>query len=133
MLQAARPIAGLLDSELESVLDTTVKTLETRVKGVLYSHPTSSPHLQPLADWLVRVVTERRSIPGAPDASDADVLAALGATLSAARDHVANGPGRERYFELAGRVLGEALAAGPKIQLPDELSPSSGGGLIVPP
>jgi hypothetical protein len=136
IFQAARPIAALADDELASVLETASKTLETRGKGVLYSHQASSPHLQPLADWLVKVLSERGSIPGAPEATDAEVVAALNATLAAARDHAAEGSGRDRYLDLAARVLGEALRHGPRIELPEALAPlapTSGGGLILPP
>lgn len=134
VLQTARPLASLPDDELQSVLETAAKTLETRSKGLLYAHPTSSPHLQPLADWLVQVIAERALITVAPEATDTEVGAALAATLAALRDHVEHGSGRERYFELAARVFGESLAQGPRIELPDELAPSSSGhGLIVPP
>lgn len=133
VLQAARPLRALGEGDLVVVLEAATSTLETRAKGVLYSHQTQAPHLQPLADWLARTLSERGDIAAAPEASDEDVVAALHAVVAAAKDHASRGPERDRYFDVAERVLRESLSNAPAVELPDELSSSSGKDLIVPP
>lgn len=134
ILAKAKPIAALDDAEIEQVVEAATKTFETRARGVLYSHSTSAPHLQPLSDWLVNVVAAREGVSGAPPASDEEALAALKTTLEAVRGHTEKGPARERYMDVVERTLRETFANAPAVEIPEELALSGKPtNLIVPP
>ena len=120
MLSVRARFAALSDEELQAVIGTALKTMDTRAKGIVYSHPSGSPHLDKVADWLARVLSERGSIAAAPEASDSDVRTVLDAINQAIRDHAAGGH-QVGYLETAERVLQSSLGGTPAIELPDEL------------
>jgi hypothetical protein len=115
------PLSPLSDLELTDVLKTAAKTLETRAKGVLYSHQTTSPHLQPPVEWLLKLVSARKKIEAAPDVSDGDVLAAIAAIASSVEEH-AQQTERDRYLEMSQRLLSVSFTERPALILPDELA-----------
>jgi hypothetical protein len=131
LTKTSSPLSQLGDVELSEVLGATAKTLETLAKGVLYRHHASSPHLEPASDWLFRVVTARKNIESAPEASDASVLEAMVALHSAVDEHGRAGA-KERYLDAARRLLADSLREAPPLHLPDGLDepPSR---LVVPP
>lgn len=116
----SNPLSALTDGELADVVTTAARTLETRAKGVLYDHQTTSPHLQSGVEWLLKLVSIRKRIEAAPEVSDSDVLAAVAALARSVEEH-ANEPGKDRYVEMIQKLLSIPLAehAGPV--LPDEL------------
>ena len=120
MLSARARFASLSDEELQAVIGTALKTLETRTKGIVYSHPSGSPHLDKVAAWLAQVLSERRSIATAPEAKDSDVRAVLEAINEAIRNHAAGGH-QAGYLETAEQVLHSSLGGAPAIELPDDL------------
>ena len=120
MLTGPARFARLRDAELQTVIDTALKTMETRAKGIVYSHPAGTPHLDKVADWLARVLSERRSIHAAPEASDSDVRTVLEAISHAIRDHDAREP-QTGYLETAEQVLQSSLGGAPAIELPDTI------------
>jgi hypothetical protein len=123
------PLAPLEDRDLEEVVRTATRTLETLAKGVLYSHAAARPNLQSAADWLVRLVGSRKKIGGAPDVSDQEALLALQAFASAVQAHSAAPAARERYLEMVSRLVKEASPR--EMMLPDGLDEPK--HLIVPP
>jgi hypothetical protein len=114
------PLASLEDRDLEEVVRTATRTLETLAKGVLYRHPAAQAHLQSAADWLVRLIASRKKIPGAPDASDEEALRALQAFASAVQAHAAAPNARERYLEMVSRLITEPSTER-EVTLPAEL------------
>lgn len=120
------PLSSLEDQDLLDVARTALKTLETGAKGVLYSHQTQKLQLQPAAEWLVKLVSSRERIQGAPDVSDQDVLVALRAFASAVEEHAREGGRRGGYLDLARTVMAEMNERSAPVLLPDELieSPS---------
>ena len=132
VFSAGARFASLSDNELEDVIRTARKTLETRTKGIVYSHHAQWPGLEKLADWLGKLLSERAQIPSAPKASDADVVKVMETIEQAVEAHAAHGAKRGRYLELAGQVFASSLEAAPPLELPSEIDepPSS---LIVTP
>lgn len=127
MLSAPARFGRLSDTELQAVIGTALKTMETRAKGIIYSHPAGTPHLDKVADWLAQVLSERRSIQAAPEASDSDVRTVLEAMSQAIRDHGASEP-HAGYLETAEHVLASSLGGARAIELPDAI-----GALDEPP
>lgn len=127
MLSARARFAPLSDEELQAVIGTALKTMDTRAKGIFYSHPAGTPHLDKLADWLAQVLSGRRSIQTAPEASDSDVRTVLQAMSQAIRDHAASEP-HAGYLETAEQVLQSSLGGVAAIELPDSI-----GALDEPP
>ena len=127
MLSARVRFAPLSDEELQAVIGPARKTMDTRAKGIVYTHPVGTPHLDKVADWLARVLSERGSIQTAPEASDSDVSTVLEAISQAIRDHAANKP-HAGYLETAEQVLQSSLGGAPAIELPDSI-----GALDEPP
>jgi hypothetical protein len=121
------PLTPLADRDLEEVVRTATRTLETLAKGVLYSHPAAGPHLQSAADWLVRLIASRKKIEGAPEVSDDEALRALRAFASAVQAHAAAPTARERYLEMVSRLVKEPQR---ETTLPELDEPKP---LIVPP
>ena len=120
MLSARARFASLSDEELRVVIGTALKTMETRAKGIVYNHPSGAPHLDKVADWLAGVLSDRRSIASAPEASDSDVRTVLETISQAIRDHIAGGH-QAGYLETAEQVLHSSLGGAPAIELPDDL------------
>ncbi|GMR22618.1 MAG: hypothetical protein BMS9Abin37_0980 [Acidobacteriota bacterium] len=120
MLSARARFAPLSDEELQAVIGTALKTMETRSKGIVYSHPAGTPHLDKVADWLAQVLSERGSIQAAPKASDSDVRTVLEAISQAIRDHAASEP-HAGYLETAEQVLQASLGGAPAIELPHSI------------
>ena len=135
LFEASDRFFSLSDEELEDVVRTAAKTLETEAKGIVYAHHTSSPHLDGLALWLVGVANARDEIPGAPPVADHDVRRAFELLAGAIREHAASQTGTHHpsYLEMAKRVLGPALDGAPELVLPEGLDDVPGGDLIVPP
>jgi hypothetical protein len=131
------PLAQLEDKDLEDVLKTARRTMETKNKGVLYSHAPDSAQLEPLVQWLTGVLARRDEIvPPAPKASDADIVDVLEIMIRAVGAHSAHleGKRQERYLETAQRVLSESLSRAPTFELPAELeSGPAPTGIIAPP
>lgn len=135
LLSARRRFTALSDAQLEEVISTSAKTLDTHTKGIVYSHKSSSPHLDPLSEWLTRVIAARSKIATAPDVSDSTVVEVLEAIGRAIKDHVAR-PGKTGgYLVTAEVVLQSSLGDAPKIELPNGIAPlgDSPSDLIVPP
>lgn len=134
LLLSAQPrFRALSDEELRDVIATAVKTLETTAKGILYSHKTSSPHLDALAEWLVGALSARDEITTAPPASDSDVRHVLEAIRDAVTDHTRSANPQIRYLETAQQVLQSSLREAPPIELPESMSDEPPPDLIVPP
>ena len=131
MLSARARFASLSDEELQAVIGAVLKTIETRIKGIVYSHPSGSPHLDRVAEWLAKVLSERRSIATAPEASDSDVRTVLDAISLAIRDHAAGGH-QVRYLETAELVLHSSLGVAPAIELPDALDEPRSDLIVSP-
>lgn len=124
--------ASLSDEELADILNTTEKTLDTERKGIVYQHHTESPHLEPVVEWLSRVVRSRGQIKEAPPTSDEEVSLALEALVQALADHRELGT-TETYLDRARRILSKFMAEAPPLELPDDLAEPGGGSLIVSP
>lgn len=114
------PLSGLEDSELAEAATSAASTLETRAKGVLYSHPTEAPHLQRVAEWLVRLVNSREKIPSAPEVSDEEAAASLRALVESVEEHRRE-QGRERYLSKLERLFSKSAAEAPPLTLPEGL------------
>ena len=121
---------GLADLELAEVVGAAAKTLETQEKGIVYRHPTSSPHLDQRADWLVGILSRRSDIPQAPEASDEDVRRVAQALQKAIRDHASEDS--SSYLQTAAEVLRRSLDSAPPVELPGD-STEPPADLIVPP
>ena len=132
IFSAGTRFVSLLDDELEDVLRTARKTLETFTKGIVYSHPARSPGLEKLADWLAKLLSERAQIQSAPEASDADVVQVLQTIERAVEVHAAHGAKRGSYLELAGQVFASSLEGAPPLELPSELDEPPGGLIVTP-
>jgi hypothetical protein len=128
----ANPLSPLSDRELVDVVGTAEKTLETRARGVLYDHPTTSPHLQASVAWLLKIVASRKKIEAAPDVTEADALAAVAALAASISDH-AKEVERDRYLEMIQRLLSVSFTERPALALPDELDEPPPTRLIVGP
>ena len=139
LLSARKRFGAVGDAELVEVVSAARKTLDTRQKGILYNHPSSSPHLDRQAAWILEVLTERRRIAAAPEASDTEVLSVLGALEEAIRDHQAPPAKRSGYLDTAESVLRGSLGEAPEIDFAeasgDDDEPDDPGRseLIVPP
>jgi hypothetical protein len=120
LAMAKNPLWGLDDGELREALVSAASTLETRLKGILYSHPTERSYLQPAADWLVRLIGSRRELSEAPPISDAESVAVLRTLAASVEEHVRN-DGRERYLSKAERLLSKAGVEAPPLALPGDL------------
>jgi len=125
------PLSGLDDHELGEVVAAAVSTLETRAKGVLYSHPTERLHLQQAAEWLVRLVTSREKLPAAPQVSDEEMVVALRAVASGVEEH-AREQGRERYLSKLERLFSKSGASGPPLTLPEGLDEPRSRLIVTP-
>ena len=118
--------------QLEDVLRTARKTLETRAKGIVYSHHAQWPGLERLADWLAKLLSERAQIKGAPEASDADIVQVLRTIERAVATHAAQGAKRGGYLELAGQAFASSLEGAPPLELPSELDEPPSGLIVTP-
>ncbi|MGH9324757.1 MAG: hypothetical protein ACRD3V_33345 [Vicinamibacteria bacterium] len=114
------PLRTLVDDDLLEVSRTASRTIATLSKGVLYSHPAEKAHLQPAAEWLLKLVAARKKIRGAPEASDEEVLAVLRALASALEARGREAP-RERYLELVEKLFADSRSEIPDLDLPDGL------------
>lgn len=117
---ARNPLSDLDDEELSEATASAASTLETRVKGVLYSHPTERPHLQNAAEWLVRLVTLRETVPSAPEVSDEEAAVALRALVESVEEHRRD-EGRARYLSKLERLFAKSKSEGPPLTLPEGL------------
>jgi len=133
ILSAGARFASLSDKELEDVLRTARKTLETRTKGIVYSHHAQWPGLERLADWLAKLLSERAQIKSAPEASDADVVHVLQTIERAIEAHAAHGAKHGLYLKLAGQVFASSLEGAPPLDFPSGELDEPPGGLIVTP
>lgn len=135
VLLSSPATARLGDVDLEDVLTTVRRTLETRTKGLLYTHPPGSAHLEPVVDWLDRVLAEREKIAGVPEASDAELLSMLDVLVRSVGAHRSQGVSgrRESYLETAGRLLAESLSQAPPLELPAELGPPPANERVILP
>ena len=122
----------LSDSELREVIGAALKTLETRAKGIVYVHPPSSPHLEPAANWLAGILSERAEIATSPEATDNDVLDVLRTMERAIAEHIEHDASRESYLETAARVLRSSLEGAPPIELPDDFDEPPQDLIITP-
>jgi hypothetical protein len=125
------PLSGLDDRELGEVVAAAASTLETRAKGVLYSHPTERLHLQQAAEWLARLVASREKIPAAPPVSEDEAVIALRAFGSGVEEH-ARELGRERYLTKLERLFSRSRAAGPPLELPEGLDEPPSRLIVTP-
>ncbi len=114
------PLSGLDDVELSEVLAAAAATLETRTKGVIYTHSPERLHLQGAVEWLVRLATMREQIPGAPTVSDAETVLVLRAFVEAIDEH-AKESGRERYFSKLERIFSKSGGSSTPLTLPEGL------------
>lgn len=114
------PLSGLDDRELVEVAAAAASTLETRAKGVLYTHPTERLHLKQAAEWLVRLVASRENIPSAPEVSDDEAAVVLRSLASGVEEH-AQEQGRERYLSKLERLFSKSRAGAPPLSLPEGL------------
>ena len=125
------PLSGLDDRELGEVVATAASTLETRARGVLYSHPTERLHLQPASEWLSRLVTSREKIPGAPSVSDEEAVVALRALVEGIEANTQEGV-RERYLTMVERMISKFWAGGPPPTLPEGLDEPPKQLIVIP-
>ncbi len=132
VFSAGARFASLSDDELEDVLRTARKTLETRTKGIVYSHHAQWPGLERLADWLAKLLSERAQIQSAPEASDADVVQVLQTIERAVEAHASQGAKRGGYLELARQVFASSLEGAPPLELPSELDEPPSGLIVTP-
>lgn len=125
------PLLGLDDSELSEVAAAAASTLETRAKGVLYSHPTERLHLKPAAEWLARLVASREKMPEAPNASDEETAVALRALVEGVEEHVRVGA-RERYLSKLERLFRKSGAGVKELTLPEGLDEPPKSVIVTP-
>ncbi|MGH9390164.1 MAG: hypothetical protein ACRD1Z_11155, partial [Vicinamibacteria bacterium] len=125
------PLSGLDDRELGEVVAAAASTLETRARGVLYSHPTERLHLQQAAEWLVRLVTSREKLPAAPSVSEEETAVVLRAVASGVEEH-AQERGRERYLSKLERLFSKSGADGPPLTLPEGLDEPPSRLIVTP-
>ena len=130
ILQAGGRLGTLSDGGLSDVLESTLKTLETRSKGVVYQHTCSASELQPLANWLVQVFSARGELANAPEVSDDDAIRVLGTMRLAVVAHEQHASARRTYLETAVRVMGPSLSDAPAIELPETMSLPSGDRIV---
>jgi hypothetical protein len=114
------PLSGLDDGELREAASAAASTLETRAKGVVYTHPTERLHLQPVAEWLGRLIAAREKMPEAPKVSDEDTAVALRALVEGVEEHLREG-GRERYLSKLQRLFTKAGGGSKPLTLPEGL------------
>lgn len=133
LLTARTRYGAVSDEELTEILAAVNKTLSTRMKGIVYNHPSSSPHLDRQVEWLVRLVIERKSLDSVPDASDSDVARVLTTLDKAVREHIADARAKGSYLDVAQKVLRSSLDNAPPIEVPGDDPKSSSTDLIVPP
>lgn len=137
MLSSSARFAALSDADLRTVVETTAKTLGTRAKGIVYTHPAGSPHLDKFSAWLAQALSERGNIATAPDVSDRDVTTVLDAMAGAIRDHADQAAAEPSagYLHTAEQVLQSSLGGAPAIELPDSVGAleEPPPDLIVPP
>lgn len=132
IFSSKRPFSNLSDIELQEVIGTVLKTLETRLKGIVYSHPASSPYLDSTAKWLADALAARSEIATAPEASDTDVLEVLRTMEGAVQEHANDEASREPYLETAKRVFRSTLQGAPPLELPDELDEPPQNLIVTP-
>jgi hypothetical protein len=132
ILQASARFEALSDVGLLDVLEATVKTLETHSKGIVYQHACGSPEHQPLADWLVRVLTARGQLENVPEVSEGDVIRVLEKMRDAVAAHGQHTLAHRTYLETAARVMGPSLADAPVIELPEALASPRGDRIVSP-
>jgi hypothetical protein len=125
------PLLGLDDSELGEVAAAAASTLETRARGVLYSHPTERLHLKPSAEWLARLVASREKMPEAPRVSDEETAVALRALVEGVEEHVREG-GRERYLSKLERLFTKSGGGGKPLSLPEGLDEPPKSMIVTP-
>ena len=125
------PLSGLDDRELGEVATAAASTLQTRAKGVLYTHPTERLHLQQAAEWLIRLVTSREKLPAAPPASDEEMVVALRALAAGVEEHAREG-GRERYLSKLERLFSKSRAGGQPLTLPEGLDEPPSRLIVTP-
>jgi hypothetical protein len=139
LFSARARFAPLSDTQLQEVLATSMKTLDTQAKGIVYSHKSSSPHLDAHAEWLAKVIAARSQIATAPDVSDRDVRTVLEAIGHAISDHASSPTRPGGYLATAEHVLRSSLGAAPEIEIPKDVGeldpspPNLSSNLIVPP
>lgn len=133
LFSARAGFEALTNGELVEVLETAAKTIETHSKGIVYTHQATSPHLQALADWLLKILMERQQIRGAPEVTDAEALEGLTTMRRAIEEHSAeHGDTKGGYLATAERVLESTLKDAPPLELPEDLDEPP-RDLIVPP
>ncbi|HEY7820647.1 MAG TPA: hypothetical protein VIG29_20650 [Vicinamibacteria bacterium] len=125
------PLGELDDSELAEVAAAAASTLETRAKGVLYSHPPERLHLGPAAAWLTRLVAARDKMPEAPNVSDEDSAVALRALAEGVGEHIREG-GRERYLSKLKRLFTKAGGGEKPLTLPEGLDEPPKSLIVAP-
>ena len=132
IFSSKKRFSNLSDSELKEVIGTAVKTLETRAKGIVYSHPASSPYVESTSAWLADTLSARSEIQTAPEASDDEMLEVLRTIEKAVQEHADESASRESYLSTAWGFFRSTLEGAPPIELPggDDEPPE---GLIVPP
>ena len=123
---------SLSDEELSEVINTSSKTLDTHSKGIVYSHPSSSLHLEKYTKWLVDIIIGRDNIKGAPDASVNDIHQVFKTLNQAISEHSNGNVKRSSYLETAQRVLKSTIGNVPDIEL-SEKPDGPPSQLIVPP
>lgn len=134
LVEASQRFSRLSDDELADVLETVTKTMETQSKGVLYHHQAESALNQPLVEWLVAVLAQRKAIEAVPDAPDSEVVTALGVVGRAVKSHKESIASRATYLEESKRFLAPMLDQAPALELPKGLDEApSPGGMILPP
>lgn len=121
LVSTTNPLSPLTDRELIDVVGTAAKTLETRARGVLYSHQPASVHLQPAVEWLLKVLAARKKIEAAPDVTDGDALVAVTAFVSSVEDH-AKETEKDGYLDRIQQLLSVSFSERPALALPDELN-----------
>jgi hypothetical protein len=125
------PLQGLDDSELREVAATAASTIETRAKGVLYSHPTERLNLKPSAEWLARLVSLRAKMPEAPAVSDEETAVALRAVVEGVADHIREGAS-ERYLSKLERLFRKSGGAEKPLALPEGLDEPPRSMIVTP-
>lgn len=132
ILEAGGRMGALSDRGMLDVLEATVQTLRTHAKGIVYQHPCTAPELQPLADWLLRVLTARSELQNVPEVSDGEAIRVLETMRVAVAAHEKQAAAQRPYLETAAHVMGPSLADAPVIELPEELGSPSHDRIVSP-
>jgi hypothetical protein len=125
------PLSGLDDGELREVASAVASTLETRAKGVVYTHSTERLHLQSAADWLGRLIAAREKMPEAPVVSDEDTAVAMRALVEGVDEHLREG-GRERYLSKLQRLFAKSGGGSGSLTLPEGLDEPPKSLIVAP-